>query len=134
MRADYDGEATSSTDASHSAAASSDTGCCRLRRSTESVRVVVWQARRAVPAPDAHGFELLDARLPCIHGRAPISWPADPVSGTVTELGDVHLWLGLKNSDDTGTWFDIRIEVLWNGTPFAAGETTCVQSVVRNPD
>jgi len=64
------------------------------------------------------------------------TWSAGPtaLSGTITSLGDVHLWLGLKNSDDVGTRFDVRIEARKNGTLFAAGETLCVQNVVRNPN
>jgi hypothetical protein len=49
-------------------------------------------------------------------------------------LGDVRVWLGLKNSDDQGTRFDLRVEVLKNGSqPVAAGQLTCITGVTRNP-
>jgi len=62
------------------------------------------------------------------------TWSAAPalLGGTVTSLSDVRLWVGLKNSDDIGTRFDVRVEARMNGTLFAAGETLCVQNVVRN--
>ena len=52
----------------------------------------------------------------------------------LTVLGDLHVWLGLKNSDDQGTYFDLRAE-LWknNKTVIAAGETKNIQGVTRNP-
>jgi hypothetical protein len=43
------------------------------------------------------------------------------------------LWIGLKNSDDQGTQFDLRIEVDINDTPVAEGETRCITGVTRNP-
>jgi hypothetical protein len=51
--------------------------------------------------------------------------------GSVTDL---HVWVGLKNSDDQGTYFDIRAELLKNGTAVASGEVTNIQGVTRNPD
>ncbi|MGH7555856.1 MAG: hypothetical protein ACREMQ_22875, partial [Longimicrobiales bacterium] len=62
------------------------------------------------------------------------TWDANSalITGTIGELDDVHLWVGLKNSDDTGTRFDVRVEAQKNGVTFAAGETLCVQNVVRN--
>jgi hypothetical protein len=64
------------------------------------------------------------------------TWPAAPAltSGTVSSLSDLHVWLGLKNSDDQGTRFDLRADILKNGTVVASSETDCIQSVTRNPD
>ncbi|MBI4752589.1 MAG: PQQ-like beta-propeller repeat protein [Acidobacteria bacterium] len=56
-----------------------------------------------------------------------------PPATTLTELGDLKVWLGLKNSDDQGTRFDLRAEVYKNGVPIAAGETLCITGVTRNP-
>lgn len=63
------------------------------------------------------------------------TWTATPsvTSGTLTSLGTARVWLGLKNSDDIGTNFDVRLEVQKNGTLIAAGETRCVQGIPRNP-
>lgn len=64
------------------------------------------------------------------------AWPAPPalVSGTLIGLEDLHAWLGLKNSDDQGTQFDLRAEVWKNGFDLvAAGETACIKGLVRDP-
>jgi hypothetical protein len=50
----------------------------------------------------------------------------------LTSLGDGHLWVGLRNSDDQGTQFDVRVELLRNGVPVAAGRTRCVTGLTRN--
>jgi hypothetical protein len=52
----------------------------------------------------------------------------------ITELSDVHAWVGLKNSDDQGTKFDVKVDLLKNGTPVASGLTRCVAGVTRNPN
>jgi hypothetical protein len=49
-------------------------------------------------------------------------------------LTALHIWLGLKNSDDQGTFFDVRAEVRKNGTIIASGETKNIQGVTRNPN
>ena len=62
------------------------------------------------------------------------TWTAAPavVTGTLTALGEATVWLGLKNSDDQGTYFDVRVEVSRNGTLLASGEIRCVQGITRN--
>jgi hypothetical protein len=62
------------------------------------------------------------------------TWPAAPslIAGTVTALGDLHVWLGLKNSDDQGTRFDLRAEIFRNGALVSSGETYCIQGITRN--
>ena len=49
------------------------------------------------------------------------------------ELSPAHLWIGLKNSDDQGTQFDLKVELLKNGTPVASGIDRCITGVTRNP-
>jgi hypothetical protein len=44
-----------------------------------------------------------------------------------------HAWVGLKNSDDQGTWFDIRAELYVNGVQVSEGLTRCVTGITRNP-
>jgi uncharacterized repeat protein (TIGR01451 family) len=64
------------------------------------------------------------------------TWSAAPAlfSGTIDEVGNLHVFLGLKNSDDQGTQFDLRAEVWKNGVELlAAGETPCVDGIVREP-
>ncbi|MGC1798913.1 MAG: hypothetical protein WA701_00870, partial [Solirubrobacterales bacterium] len=51
----------------------------------------------------------------------------------ITELSPAHGWIGLKNSDDQGTQFDLRAELLKNGTPVASGLKRCITGVTRNP-
>lgn len=53
-------------------------------------------------------------------------------SGTLSALGDLHVWVGLKNSDDQGTNFDLRAEIYRNGVSLSSGETLCVVGVTRN--
>ena len=60
-------------------------------------------------------------------GGAASEWPR-----TFT-AGELRAWLGLKNSDDQGTRFDVRAEVLENGVPIASGTSNCITGVTRNP-
>ena len=64
------------------------------------------------------------------------TWTSPPGlgSGTLSALGAAQMWLGLKNSDDIGTNFDLRVEAYKNGTLVTAGQTLCVQGVTRNAD
>jgi hypothetical protein len=43
--------------------------------------------------------------------------------GHLDELSPAKVWVGLKNSDDVGTKFDLRAEVFENGSPVGSGET-----------
>ena len=56
-----------------------------------------------------------------------------PTPATLTALSDAHLWLGLKNSSDQGTRFDIRCEVYKNSALIAWGEQFCITGVTENP-
>jgi sugar lactone lactonase YvrE len=54
--------------------------------------------------------------------------------GPVTSNSAVRVWAGLKNSDDQGTQFDLRVEVYKNGAALMlAGEARCVTGITRNP-
>jgi hypothetical protein len=55
-----------------------------------------------------------------------IAPPAAPSAASV--------WLGLKNSDDQGTQFDLRAEIYRNGNLVSTGETRCITGVTRNAD
>jgi hypothetical protein len=44
----------------------------------------------------------------------------------LTGLGPAVVWVGLKNSDDVGTRFDLRAEVLLNGVSVGSGESNHV--------
>jgi len=44
----------------------------------------------------------------------------------------LHVWLGLRNSDDQGTYFDLRAELRKNGVVIASGETKNIQGMTRN--
>jgi hypothetical protein len=46
----------------------------------------------------------------------------------------VTAWIGLKNSDDQGTQFDLRAEVYRNGILISSGETRCITGLTRNPN
>jgi len=64
------------------------------------------------------------------------TWTAAPAqtSGQLSTLSDLHAWLGLKNSDDQGTRFDLRVEVYRNGVLLTSGETRCILDITRNAD
>jgi len=53
----------------------------------------------------------------------------------LSSLSDLHVWLGLRNSDDQGTQFDLKAEVFAgaNPVPLATGEALCIIGVTRNP-
>ena len=55
-------------------------------------------------------------------------------SGLIPALSDFHIWLGLKNSDDVGTRFDLRVEAYLNGTLVTSGQSTCIQGIARDPN
>jgi hypothetical protein len=63
------------------------------------------------------------------------TWTAQPVlpTGSLAALSDVDAWVGLKNSDDIGTQFDLRAEVFKNGTVVASGVARCLTGITRNP-
>jgi hypothetical protein len=63
------------------------------------------------------------------------TWSASPgfAPGTLLSLNNLHVWLGLKNTDDQGTNFDLRVEMYKNGTQVASSETYCITNVTRNP-
>ena len=63
-------------------------------------------------------------------------WNSAPmeVAQNLTNLGNLTVWVGLKNSDDQGTYFDVRAEVLKNGVVIASGEVKNIKGVTRNPD
>lgn len=62
-------------------------------------------------------------------------WSAPPLTSALRleAVGDLRVWLGLKNSDDQGTYFDLRAELRKNGTAIAEGETKTIPGVTRNP-
>jgi N-acetylneuraminic acid mutarotase len=63
------------------------------------------------------------------------TWVSAPglVNGTITALDDAHVWLGLKNSDDIGTRFDLRVEAYRNGALVASGQALCILGITQNP-
>jgi hypothetical protein len=53
--------------------------------------------------------------------------------GNLATLGPVTVWLGLKNSDDQGTYFDLKVELLKNGVIIASRQTVDIRGITRNP-
>jgi len=51
-------------------------------------------------------------------------WTTSPrlSTGDFKDLGDMEVWLGLINSDDQGTRFDLQAEVYKNGSRVSSGE------------
>jgi outer membrane protein assembly factor BamB len=62
-------------------------------------------------------------------------WSAAPglTNATVGNLADLHTWLQLLNSSDSGAKFDLRAEVRKNGAPFAVGESYGISGVTHKP-
>ncbi len=51
----------------------------------------------------------------------------------LVDLSDLIVFLGLRNSDDQGTRFDLLAEALVDNSVVATGELTCITGVTRNP-
>jgi hypothetical protein len=62
------------------------------------------------------------------------SWSASPAAaqGTLVASNRVILWLGLKNSDDQGTRFDVRVDADKNGALLTSGLQRCIEGLTRN--
>ncbi len=52
----------------------------------------------------------------------------------LADLTSATSWLGLKNSDDQGTRFDLLAEVYRGGTLVSSALTRCIAGVTRNPN
>ena len=61
------------------------------------------------------------------------AWSGSTFNGTLSALQNSRVWLGLKDSDDVGTRFDVRVEVRRNNTLLTTGETYCIQGLVKAP-
>ena len=58
----------------------------------------------------------------------------DSDANNCSDVYDLELWLGLKNSDDQGTNFDLKVEVFVNGNPVSTTtDFLCIKGVTRNP-
>ena len=51
----------------------------------------------------------------------------------IVDAGPANFWVGLKNSGDQGTRFDLRTELYMNDTLISEGETLCITDVTLNP-
>lgn len=45
---------------------------------------------------------------------------------TLDDASDARAWVGLRNSDDQGTKFDLRVELRVNDSLVASGLTRCI--------
>jgi len=63
------------------------------------------------------------------------TWAAQPAltAGLLPTSSGLHAWVGLKNSDDIGTKFDLRAELSKNGILVASGAARCLTGITRNP-
>ena len=60
------------------------------------------------------------------------SGPTPPCTA-LSAASPAHVWIGLKNSDNQGTNFDLKVELLKNGNVVASGLQRCITGVTRNP-
>jgi hypothetical protein len=63
----------------------------------------------------------------------PVPPTPTPSSPTLTTVGPARLWIGLKSSGDSGSAFDLRVEVTKNGEAVASGLVRCVTGLTRQP-
>jgi hypothetical protein len=63
------------------------------------------------------------------------TWAAEPAltAGFLPTMSGLHAWVGLKNSDDIGTKFDLRAELSKNGILVASGGARCLTGITVNP-
>jgi len=63
------------------------------------------------------------------------TWTQSPAGGTrtVVSLGPMQVLIGLRNSSDKGTWFDMRADLLKNGVSIQSEEVDCIQGATRDP-
>lgn len=57
-----------------------------------------------------------------------------PVTASLASGGTARMWIGLKNSDDQGTRFDLLVQLQKNGSVVSEGLTRCIAGVTRNPN
>ncbi len=62
------------------------------------------------------------------------AWILEPeqISGELTDINNLQVWLGLKNSDDQGTNFDLRVELYRNDILIGSNEELCITGITRN--
>lgn len=58
--------------------------------------------------------------------------PLQQISGELTDINNLEVWLGLKNSDDQGTNFDLRVEFYKNNILIGSSESLCITGITRN--
>lgn len=61
------------------------------------------------------------------------TWTTTPTAEVLSSAGYLNSWIGLKNSDDLQTRFDLQAELYKNGVLFASGLTRCIQGVTKDP-
>jgi hypothetical protein len=63
-----------------------------------------------------------------VFGQRLVFTPASRIAAT----SPAQLWLGLKNSDDQGTYFDLNAALYVNDVLVSEGQTLCVIGITRN--
>ncbi len=91
-------------------------------------------ADKSTPIPSGVGT-FTDFSTPDISGGAVTFRGAGGAGqdGIYLTTASSRLWVGLKNSDDIGTAFDLRAELYKNTTLIASGLSRCIKGLVRNP-
>jgi len=56
-----------------------------------------------------------------------------PGAFAVGAFQPLHVWLGLVNSDDQGTKFDVKAEVSRDGVVVSEGLVRCISGLTRDP-
>ena len=71
---------------------------------------------------DAVGNSVVLREADLVDRGFPVTLTINQSCNQLTALGPAQIWLGLKNSDDVGTKFDLRAEVSRNGVVVASGQ------------
>jgi len=109
--------------------------------------VPVWTpilAAGVPPGPRTYqgaAFDAANQRMIVVGGRNDLDvpptsnrvWILDLQETAIVDVAPAALWVGLKNSDDQGTRFDLRAQLYLNDTLLTEGTTRCVAGVTRNP-
>lgn len=70
---------------------------------------------------------------PILVGNRPVFISIGLDREIIASLSPATLWIGLKNSDDQNTQFDLRVALYLNDSLVSEGLTRCITGVTRNP-
>jgi len=110
-----------------------------------SIAVAIGASQTYTITPDT-GYQISDVLVDGVSVGAVSSYTFNNVTAphtisatfainaaSIVNTNPAKLWIGLKNSDDQGTQFDLRTELYINGVHISDGASLCITGVTRNP-